>query len=62
VVNNMDVMNLGSCELVNEFFKTESRRKQRFIRTQLKGGDNGWCYAKEHSAPRKGSCMFHTSG
>jgi hypothetical protein len=31
------VMDLGNCRLVEEFTETESGRKQRFIRTPLKG-------------------------
>jgi hypothetical protein len=42
-------MNLGSRELVKAFFETESRRKQIFIRTPLKGDIMEDSCAKEHS-------------
>jgi hypothetical protein len=32
------VMGLGICRLIKKFTKTESRRKQRFIRIPLKEG------------------------
>jgi hypothetical protein len=47
-------MDLWSYRSVKEFSKTESRRRQRFIKTTLKGERMVDGYAKEHNALRQG--------
>jgi hypothetical protein len=55
------VMDLGSHNLVKEFTKTDSRRKQRLIRTPLKRMTKAGGYAKEHSCWDRVENRFYTS-
>jgi hypothetical protein len=48
------VVDLGSHKLAKQFTDTENGKKQRCIRTPLKGDRMMGSYAKEHGTPRQG--------